>query len=139
MDALLPMRDAIPMRLVSYIATLLLICACAATASRADVFTLVGGGHLEGKLLPSDEANKSTYTIELAAGGRLTVARAQITKIDNVTPADAEYQNLARTSPDNVEAHWKLAEWCRQNKLLDVRKKHLERILELDPNHAEAR
>lgn len=111
---------------------------CFATA-RADVFELTGGGRLEGKLLPADEASKLNCTIELAAGGRVTVARSQIAKIETVTDAVAEYQKLARTSPDTVDAHWQLAEWCREHKLREERRQHLDRVLELNPNHADAR
>ena len=107
--------------------------------ARADVFELTGGGRLEGKLLPADEASKLNCTIELSAGGRVTIARSQIAKIDTVTDAAAEYQKLARTSPDTVDAHWKLSEWCRERKLRDERRQHIDRILELNPNHAEAR
>ncbi len=126
-------------QIVAAFASLLIIWMQDATAVRADVFELAGGGRLEGKLLPSDEANKSNYTIELATGGRLIIPRSQITKIDNISDAAAEHQKLARSSPDTVEAHWKLAEWCREHKLSDERRRHLERILELEPNHAAAR
>src|SRR3954453_20522386 len=105
----------------------------------ADVFELTGGGRLKGKLLPADEASKLNCTIELSAGGRVTVARSQIARIEMVTDAVAEYQKLARTSPDTVDAHWKLAEWCREHKLRDERRQHLDRVLELNPNHADAR
>ena len=113
-------------------------CLCVSVA-RADVFELTGGGRLEGKLLPADDASKLNCTIELSAGGRVTIARSQITKIETVTDAVAEYQKLARTSPDTVDAHWKLAEWCREHKLREERRQHLDRILELNPNHADAR
>ncbi len=107
--------------------------------ARADVFELSSGGRLEGKLLPAEDSSKLNCVIELSSGGRVTVARSQITKIDFVTDAVTEYQKLARTSPDTVEAHLKLAEWCREHKLRDERRQHLERVLELDPNHAETR
>src|SRR5256885_5745464 len=81
--------------------------------TRADVFQLAGGGRLEGKLLPADDASKLNCTIELSAGGRVTIARSQIAKIETVTDGTAEYQKLARTSPDTVDAHWQLSEWCR--------------------------
>jgi len=110
-----------------------------ATPALADVIELASGGRLEGKVLPADDANKSNYTIDLAVGGRLVVPRSQVTKIDSVSTAEAEYQKLARSSPDTVEGNWKLAEWCREHKLLENRRRHLERILELEPNHAEAR
>lgn len=125
-----------PPRAAAAFATLLIIWAQGAGLVHADVFELVGGGRLEGKLL---DANKSIYTIDLAAGGRLVIPRSQISKIDNVSDVEAEYNKLARSSPDTVEAHWKLAEWCREHKLLDDRRRHLERILEVEPNHQDAR
>ena len=118
---------------------LLVACPQCVSAVRADVFELTGGGQLEGKLLPSDNGSKLNCTIELSAGGRVTIARSQITRIDTVTDAVAEYQKMARTSPDTVDAHWKLAEWCREHKLREERRQHLDRIIELNPNHADAR
>jgi hypothetical protein len=107
--------------------------------ARADFFELTSGGRLEGKLLPADDANKLNCTIELSAGGRVTIARSQIAKIETITDDVAQYQKLARNSPDTVDAHWKLSEWCREHKLRDERRQHLDRILELDPNNADAR
>jgi hypothetical protein len=118
---------------------LFVFCLECVAAARGDVFELTGGGRLEGKLLPADDASKLNCTIELSAGGRVTIARSQIAKIEIVTDVDAEYQKLARTSPDTVDAHWKLSEWCREHKLRDERRQHLERIIELNPNHADAR
>ncbi|HEX4413421.1 MAG TPA: HEAT repeat domain-containing protein [Lacipirellulaceae bacterium] len=107
--------------------------------AQADVFDLAGGGRLEGKVIQTDDADKSTYIIDLAGGGRLTIARSQVTRIDSTSEAEAEYQKLALTSPDTVEGHEKLAEWCRQHKLQHEYQQHMARILELNPNHAEAR
>src|SRR4051794_28932683 len=125
-------------RFVAAIGLLVISIQCLA-AAHADVFELTSGGRVEGKLVPADDANKLNCTIEFAAGGRVTIARSQISKIATVTDATAEYQKLARTSPDTVDAHWKLAEWCREHKLREERRQHLDRILELDPNHADAR
>jgi len=38
-----------------------------------------------------------------------------------------------------VDGHWQLAEWCRENFLRNQREVHLRRILEFDPDHAQAR
>ncbi|MCI0334362.1 MAG: HEAT repeat domain-containing protein [Planctomycetes bacterium] len=108
-------------------------------SARADVFELKGGGRVEGQIVATADGDKSQYVIELTAGGRLTLPRSQVARIDTTTASEAEYQKLARSSPDTVEAHWKLAEWCRERKLLGAMKQHLARILELDPNHREAR
>lgn len=116
--------------------TLAVLCYGIQGLASADVFELAGGGRLEGKLL---DADKSLYTIELAAGGRLTIPRSQIAKIDSVSNLEAEFQKMARTSPDTVEGHWTIAEWCREHRLIDERRRQLERVVELDPNHAPAR
>jgi HEAT repeats len=102
---------------------------------RADVFQFDGGGRVEGRLLDS-AADSATVVIELAAGGRLTVPRSRITSIESV---DAEYEKLARSSPDTVESHMKLAEWCRERNLRAESQQHFARILELDPDHEKAR
>lgn len=106
---------------------------------RADIIELTNGGRVEGKIVQSDEPGKSTFTIDLAVGGQLTIPRTQVARIETASPAKTEYLKFSRSSPDTAEAHWKLAEWCRQQKLTSDRQRHLERIIELDPDHAEAR
>ncbi len=110
-----------------------------AFAARADVFELKSGGRVDGQIVATADGDKSQYVIELTAGGRLTLPRSQVVRIDTTSASEAEYETLARSSPDTVEAHWKMAEWCRERKLLASMKQHLARILELDPNHEKAR
>jgi hypothetical protein len=81
---------------------------------RADTFELVNGGRVEGRLIETTEGEQPQYVIELDRGGRMTIARSEVAKIDAASPSDVEYKKLARSSPDTVEAHWKLAEWCRE-------------------------
>ncbi len=107
--------------------------------ARADVFELAGGGRVEGRLVESDDEDPSTLVIELADGGQLKVPRSQIVGLTSTSDVAAEYQELARSSPDTVAAHEKMAEWCREHKLRDESQLHWERILELDPNHVAAR
>jgi hypothetical protein len=107
--------------------------------ARADVIELASGGRLEGKIVQSAEGDKANVVIDLAAGGRLSVPRSQVARVDATSNAEAEYQKLARTSPDTIEAHWKLVEWCRQQNLKNAAQRHLERIIELNPDQAEAR
>jgi hypothetical protein len=69
----------------------------------------------------------------------VTIPRAQVARVDSTSAAEAEYAELARGAADTVEAHWKLAEWCRERKLREPAQRHLTRILELEPDHAQAR
>lgn len=112
------------------------------STAHADVFELQNGGRLNGRPVASDDdksQDKSKYVIELTGGGRVTIPRSQVTRIDSTTDVEAEYAKLAHSSPDTPEAHRKMAEWCRQRKLVDHMKRHFERILELDPNDEQAR
>jgi hypothetical protein len=40
---------------------------------------------------------------------------------------------------DTVQGQWELAEWCREQSLSRHRRLHLQRVIELDPDHADAR
>jgi hypothetical protein len=53
--------------------------------------------------------------------------------------AEAEYERIKADYPDTVDGQWKIAEWCREHHLLTDRKTHLERIIQLDPDHLGAR
>jgi len=104
-----------------------------------DVFVLRSGGRIEGDLINSDENPRTSYVISLPSGGQLTLDAAVVEKVQPVRPELAEYEKVRRQSPDTVEGQLQLADWCRDHNLLAQRKKHLERVLQLDPDQAKAR
>ncbi len=106
---------------------------------RADVFELHSGGEVHGVLVNRDEAPRSTYVVKTHLGGEVTLSADQVKKVSPQTPAQVRYDQIRAKATDTVEDQWKLAEWCRQNHLLKQRRQHLERIVELNPNHADAR
>jgi hypothetical protein len=127
------------MKLVRYS---LLLAACLSSAcglARGDVIELANGGQVKGRINPDAAPDNNTVVVDLKGGGRLTIPRLQVARVDTTSESEAEYAKLARTSPDTIEAHWKLSEWCREHRLRDESQQHLARILQLDPNHAEAR
>ncbi|HEY3393776.1 MAG TPA: HEAT repeat domain-containing protein [Lacipirellulaceae bacterium] len=110
-----------------------------AESVRGDMFELANGGRVEGRLVESADGNDKNVVIELAGGGRMSIPRSQIARVDTISADEAEYQKRSRSAPDTVEAHWELAEWCSQRKMRNQARLHLERIIELDPNHEQAR
>ena len=70
----------------------------------------------------------------------MTVAADRVQKVLTPRAADVEYERIRPTYPDTVEGQWALAEWCREHALsAAVREPHLRRVIELDPNHVQAR
>jgi hypothetical protein len=104
--------------------------------SLADIVELKSGGRVEGKVNSND---RNSFLIELADGGKLTVDRGQVARVVTVTPDDEAYRRRAPATADTVAAQWELAMWCRDQKLKAELERHLQRVVELDPTHEEAR
>jgi hypothetical protein len=117
---------------------MLALLVCRQPAAGTEIFVLSGGGRVEGTLVNRDESPREKYVIQTASG-QLTLAKSQVEQVLHPRPAELEYERIASTFPDTAEGHWKLAAWCQEQGLSAQRKTHLERILELDPDHAEAR
>lgn len=111
----------------------------AVDATRADIFILHNEGQVRGELVNRDETPREKYVIKTATGGRVTLAAEQVKEVKRQSAAEVKYDQVRANYPDTVDGQWKLAEWCRENRLSKQRKTHLERIIELEPNHAEAR
>ncbi|MGD9646917.1 MAG: HEAT repeat domain-containing protein [Pirellulales bacterium] len=120
-------------------AACLALLATAGGACSADEVVLSGGGQLEGQLADTAKRDPDQVALRTAEGIRVIVPRDQVAKLVRTSAADIEYRQLAPTYPDTVEGQWALAEWCRQQKLRAERHVHLQRVIELDPNHAVAR
>jgi len=110
-----------------------------ANSAAADEFLLAGGGRLSGKVVNADQTPRTTYIVQLASGGTLTLAKDQVRQVVAESAAGAEYARLRHEQPDTAAGQWAIAEWCKEQKLTDVRKQHLARILELEPDHRDAR
>jgi len=70
---------------------------------------------------------------------QITLDAAQVSDHQVLSKQREEYERIAPRYPDTVSGQWKLAQWCRENKLKPEQQMVLERILELDPDHSEAR
>jgi hypothetical protein len=56
-----------------------------------------------------------------------------------ISPAETTYRELRDKATDNMEGNRKLARYCRKNKLTDIAGGHWRRILDFNPDDAEAR
>src|SRR6185312_4276079 len=105
---------------------------------RADIFVLETGGRIEGQWLNQGEQPLTKY--EVRRGGiTLTLPLGQVREAIRQSPAELEYARRAPAVADTIEAQWELAEWCKKATLARQREVHLRRIVELNPNHQQAR
>jgi hypothetical protein len=105
----------------------------------AEVFILTTGGRVEGQWLNRDETPRKKFVIQTSGGGQITLARTQVKEVLQARPEELEYQKIRPSYADTVEGQWALAEWCRTNRLTAQRETHLRRVIELDPDHVQAR
>ena len=106
--------------------------------ARADVFHLVGGGQVEGELLNPKEEPRTSYVIQID-GGKVAFAKARVARVEVKSEAEQNYEKFLLDMPPTAEGNWKMAEFCRENRLGAQRDFHLQRVIDLDPDHEKAR
>ncbi len=104
-----------------------------------DVFLLHNGGRVAGELVNRDESPRKKYVVQVADGVKVTLEAGQVQKVLRPRADEAEHERIAPTYPDTAAGQWELALWCRDHRLGPQRETHLRRVIELEPDHAEAR
>ncbi|MEZ6069394.1 MAG: hypothetical protein R3C10_03775 [Pirellulales bacterium] len=134
--------NGIPDRLTRPIALHVLVVLAyvfAPPVARGDEFRLANGGAVRGELAGNRHGQGDDYTIRSDAGVTITLEAAAVADVVPQLPANEEYEKRKASAADTVEAQWALAEWCREQSLSQHRRVHLERVIQLDPDHAAAR
>jgi hypothetical protein len=108
--------------------------------SATSTLLLKDGGTLEGELLNPEEMNRRVYRIKTPEGLEITL---EAKLVERIQPRERdvviEYNRDAPLTNSTVENHFYWAKWCSENQLPDQVRVHWQQILELDPEHAEAR
>ncbi len=120
---------------------LLMLVPCAS----ADVVKLIEGGEIRGVVRPQDAKSRREQgpadetVIETLSGAELAIPNSQVLFVTKRPRVVEEYESQAKHVENTVDARWQLSEWCRQHGLVEPRKEQLQLILELDPEHKQAR
>ena len=109
------------------------------TSSLADTFHLKSGGTLKGKLLNAEEKPRKSYRIRLDKGGDVRLATRDVTRVQQESAKDLQYQSMLKEMPDTVDAHLNMAKFCKTQRMETERKFHLEQVLRLEPDHEHVR
>jgi hypothetical protein len=110
----------------------------AAQPAPADQVELSTGSRLDAHVTSGSAASRAQVTLTTEYG-QLTLDRDRVSRAVAETPAEVEYRRRSPSVSDTVEAQFALANWCRDNGVAEGMRSHLRRVLELDPEHAEAR
>lgn len=104
-----------------------------------DLFVLQQGGRLHGTWLNRQDQPLTQYKILTEEGAVLKLDASTVRWALPQDAQTAEYERRRERCADTVEGHWQLAEWCREQGCKEARDRHLQRILEVDPDHVGAR
>ena len=111
-----------------------------AVSCSADEIKLRRGGSLSGKVVKKPEANNGFYEIELSSGASIQIAKREVDSIVKPQFTVTAYQaELANHDLATVQGHMEMVDWCTKNKLRLQKSKHLRQVIELDPEHEQAR
>ena len=100
---------------------------------------LKSGGRLTGQVEQIELNAKVAYRVTTRAGMVVEFDGDQVAQATLDSPATIAYDARAMAAPDTPEGQLALARWCQQQHLLKEFQRHAQRVVELDPHHAEAR
>lgn len=106
---------------------------------QADLIKLKNGGEIRGKFVSTAQSAAESRVIQTLSGGTITVSSDQIEFITNRPLIIEEYESRDKAAEPAVQSHLALADWCRKNHLNSQRLQQMEKVIELDPDHAKAR
>jgi hypothetical protein len=105
----------------------------------AEVFVLKSGGRIEGEHLNPQREPGQPYHVRTEEGLRLALAESAVQRVVTKSDVQKQYEEMLRSTPNTAAGHWTLAEWCKEVGLTDERKRQLQDVIALEPNHEEAR
>ncbi len=106
---------------------------------RGEVFVLKSGGQIEGEHLNPNRERGQPYQVRTSEGVKLALADGAVQRVIVKTDLDKQYEALLPKLANTAEAQWSMAEWCKEAGLLQQRRRHLQAVIAIDPDHVEAR
>jgi hypothetical protein len=110
-----------------------------APRAEAEIFVLKSGGRIEGQPLASSRERGQPVVLKTEDGVRLALPDSTVERVIVKSDFDKQYEALVPKLKQTVEDQWEMAEWCKDAGLSDERQRHLRAVIEIEPNHEEAR
>jgi hypothetical protein len=109
------------------------------TRANAAIFQLANGGEISGELVNVNRADQDSFVIRPYIGGEITLTATNVLEVVAQQPVEIAYTKKRLQVIDSVDGHLELAEWCREKRLKQNQKDHLQRVLQIDPDQPTAR
>lgn len=108
---------------------------------RSDEVTLHSGGVIVGSVEErvDEKTRQKELLVQLPDGTTLLLDSSVFARWRPEPEVMPRYRELLSQAQHTVDFQWKLAQWCGENGLKDLREKHARMVIEIDPDHAEAR
>jgi hypothetical protein len=114
---------------------IVVVAVCLAVPALADVVHLKSGGTLEGQVTRTPDG----VVVKLPAG-EVRISNDAIARIEKKPAVLDEFQKRAAAlKRGDVAAHFALAQWAQNKRLKTQARDLFQRVIALDPNHAQAR
>ncbi len=123
------------MLLLNNVARSMAVILIAAGAARADVFHLREGGKLDGAVVEDLGEALRIRTVS----GVSDIEKERVIRIEKGDPPWVRYDKKLKKCGETIKDHLALADWCRTTGMKTEERRHLERVVELDANHSDAR
>lgn len=104
---------------------------------QADLIKLQDGGEMRARSV--EQTDENSVRVKTTTGAILEFAAETVKFVAPRSERVEEYEVKARLNPQTIESCWELAQWCREEGLVDQRNEQLELLLKLDPDHKRAR
>ncbi len=104
----------------------------------ADLIRLKHGGEIRGKIVPEKSHYPNRLSIKTVSGSTVSISKKEVEFITLRSISYEEYEIRLRLTPRDTASLWSLAQWCQKKHLNLQRKKHLNELLELDPENEQA-
>lgn len=108
---------------------------------RSDEVVLHSGQVLYGAVTETRNAPQNSTELEVVLddGTKLILQRELFRSWKPEPAAMPEYRELAEKVARSVDSQWELVQWCKDNKLKPQMDTHARIVLEIDPEHVDAR
>ena len=108
------------------------------SSAAAGTVELSLGGHVAGRVARVDQSSRPYVVVRVDEDVRVALPESRVRRVVSSDEL-AEYRRHVVAAGQDAEKHYELARWCSANSLLAQSRHHMQRAIQLDPDHSEAR